>query len=264
MSRVSLGAQSFQPHLLEVLERRADPEAVRRAFYLLRDAGFDNISLDLLYGIPGQSPSDLERDLAEAIALGPEHLSCYELEAKPGTRFTYAHGDELARQAEAMEGYFELVVDALIAAGYRWYETANFCRPGRQARHNLGYWLGRDYLGLGIGAVSTVGGLRWRNRPVLPAYVEAFARGERPPQGEEPLESEDESRERLMLGLRLDEPVPFEELPTARPGGARPLGSARPGRAEWWRARAETRGRFLGGGVTAELMVESPANVQFE
>ena len=157
VSRVSLGAQSFQPHLLEVLERRAGPEAVRRAFYHLRDAGFDNISLDLLYGIPGQSPSDLERDLAEAIALGPEHLSCYELEAKPGTRFTHAHGDELARQAEAMEGYFELVVDELIAAGYRWYETANFCRPGRQARHNLGYWLGRDYLGLGIGAVSTVG-----------------------------------------------------------------------------------------------------------
>ena len=168
VSRVSLGAQSFQPHLLEVLERRAGPEAVRRAFYHLRDAGFDNISLDLLYGIPGQSPSDLERDLAEAIALGPEHLSCYELEAKPGTRFTHAHGDELARQAEAMEGYFELVVDELIAAGYRWYETANFCRPGRQARHNLGYWLGRDYLGLGIGAVSTVGGLRWRNRPCLP------------------------------------------------------------------------------------------------
>ena len=83
----------------------------------------------------------------------------------PARASPYAHGDELARQAEAMEGYFELVVETLVGAGYRWYETANFCRPGRQARHNLGYWLGRDYLGLGIGAVSTVGGLRWRNRP---------------------------------------------------------------------------------------------------
>jgi oxygen-independent coproporphyrinogen-3 oxidase len=155
VTRVSLGAQSFQPRLLEVLERQASPDDVRHAVHTLRDAGFDNISLDLVYGIPGQSPTDLHLDLAEAIALGPEHLSCYELEAKPGTRFTVAHGHELAAQAEAMEGYFELVVETLVDAGYRWYETANFCRPGRQARHNLGYWLGQDYLGVGIGAVST-------------------------------------------------------------------------------------------------------------
>ncbi len=115
VNRVSLGAQSFRPDLLEVLERRARPDDVRRAVYLLRDAGFDNISLDLLYGIPGQSAADLERDLADALALEPEHLSCYELEAKPGTRFTHAHGDELERQAEAMEGYFETVVETLTA-----------------------------------------------------------------------------------------------------------------------------------------------------
>ena len=117
VSRVSLGAQSFQPHLLEVLERRAQPDDVRRAVYLLRDAGFDNISLDLLYGIPGQSAADLDSDLADALALEPEHLSCYELEAKPGTRFTHAHGGELERQAEAMEGYFETVVDTLTGVG---------------------------------------------------------------------------------------------------------------------------------------------------
>ena len=113
VDRVSLGAQSFQPHLLEVLERRARPEDVRGAVRSLRDAGFDNISLDLIYGIPGQSVADLERDLAEALALAPDHLSCYELEAKPGTRFTHAHGDELDRQADAMEDYFERVVETL-------------------------------------------------------------------------------------------------------------------------------------------------------
>src|SRR5207302_484335 len=154
VTRVSLGAQSFQRHLLATLERRAGPDDVRRAFYHLRDANFDNISFDLIYGIPGQSASDLERDLAEALDLGPEHLSCYELEAKPGTRFTHAHGAELERQAESMESYFERVVDTLRAAGYRWYETASFClEPARaagrdlRARHNLAYWLGRDYLG---------------------------------------------------------------------------------------------------------------------
>ena len=112
-TRVSLGAQSFDPRLLDVLERGAGPEDVRRAFRLLREAGFDNISLDLIYGIPGQSPAGLEHDLDEALALEPDHLSCYELEAKPGTRFTHAFGDELARQADAMEDYFERVVARL-------------------------------------------------------------------------------------------------------------------------------------------------------
>ena len=110
MTRVSLGAQSFQPRLLEVLERRARPDDVRRAFAVLREAGFDNLSLDLIYGIPGQSAADLDADLSEALALEPEHVSAYELEAKPGTRFTHAHGEELARQADAMESYFERVV----------------------------------------------------------------------------------------------------------------------------------------------------------
>src|SRR5207249_7230005 len=109
VNRVSLGAQSFRPHLLRVLERVAQPDTVRRAFYHLRDAGFDNISFDLIYGIPGQSASDLDDDLGDALALGPEHLSCYDLEANPGTRFTHTHGTELARQANAMEDYFEAV-----------------------------------------------------------------------------------------------------------------------------------------------------------
>ena len=259
-SRVSLGAQSFRPELLDVLERRAGPDAVRSAFYRLRDAGFDNISLDLLYGIPGQSAAGLRLDLAEAIALGPEHVSCYELEAKPGTRFTVAHGDELAAQAEAMEGYFELVVETLVDAGYRWYETANFCRPGRQASHNLGYWLGEDYLGVGIGAVSTVTGRRWRNRPSLAGYLGALGEGRRPPRDEEQVGPEVARRERLMLGLRLDEPVPLAQVEGAVDGDA----LARMERLGLAERRAggltlTARGRFLGGGVTAELMAESPA-----
>src|SRR3989441_431563 len=182
VSRVSLGAQTFRPELLRVLERVAGPDDVRRAVHHLRDAGVDNISLDLVYGIPGQSASDLAADLDDALALEPEHLSCYELEAKPGTRFTHAWGEELGRQADAMEDYFERVVATLTGAGYRWYETANFCRAdaeGRdlRSRHNLAYWLGRDYLGLGIGAVSTIENRRWRNTPRLGRYLEALGAG---------------------------------------------------------------------------------------
>ena len=264
VNRVSLGAQSFRPHLLETLERHATPATVRAAVGLLRGAGFDNVSLDLIYGIPGQSRADLERDLAEAIALEPEHVSAYELEAKPGTRFTRAHGAELERQAEALEDYFERVVSTLTGAGYRWYETANFCaapaaRGGRdlRSRHNLAYWQGRDYLGLGIGAVSTVSGLRWRNAPSLPRYLAALGRGERPERELEPLDEATRAEERVLLGLRLDEPLAIAGLEDAldraavarleRQGLARVLdGGARLALTE--------RGRFLGGGVTAELL----------
>jgi oxygen-independent coproporphyrinogen-3 oxidase len=255
VTRVSLGAQSFQPHLLAVLERRAGPDDIRRAVAHLRAAGFDNVSLDLIYGIPGQRPCDLDRDLGAALALDPEHMSCYELEAKPGTRFTHAHGEELARQAEAMEGYFERVVETLVDEGYRWYETANFCRPGNQARHNLAYWLGRDYLGLGVGAVSTVGGRRWKNLAGLPAYEAALAGGRTPAREYEALGPDVKARERLMLALRLDEPVPFGVVADALDAeGLRRLEGL--GLAE---LRADgllltTRGRFLGGAATVELL----------
>jgi oxygen-independent coproporphyrinogen-3 oxidase len=266
VNRVSIGAQSFDTALLDVLDRRARPDDVRRALYLLRDANFDNISLDLIYGIPGQSAADLERDLDEALALEPEHLSCYELEAKPGTRFAHTHGDELVRQREAMEDYFERVVRTLTSAGYRWYETANFCRTperagGRdlRARHNLAYWLGHDYLGLGIGAVSTVAGRRWRNASSLGGYLAALARGERPARAVEPLDADVRRRERLILGLRLDEPLPLLGLEDAIDADAlarlERLGLATRAGGNGEAALTLTRrGRFLGGGVTADLL----------
>jgi oxygen-independent coproporphyrinogen-3 oxidase len=264
--RVSLGAQSFRSRLLRVLERQAGPDDVRRAVYALRDACFDNISLDLVYGIPGQSAADLDADLSDALALEPEHLSCYELEAKEGTRFTHAHGAELARQAEAMESYFERAVARVTAAGYRWYETANFCRlpqlaEGRdlRSRHNLAYWRGRDYLGLGIGAVSTIDGVRWRTTPRLGAYLDALAGGLRPPRELEELSPDVRRRERVLLGLRLDEP-----LDTAGVEGALDWlaverlerhGLVRRNGADGAEELTLTeRGRFLGGGVTAALL----------
>ena len=272
VNRVSLGAQTFAPRLLHVLERVAGPDDVRRAVHTLRDASFDNISLDLIYGIPGQEPSDLDHDLAEALALAPEHLSLYELEAKPGTRFTHAWGDELVRQSEAMEGYFERVVETLTGAGYRWYETANFClsddrAAGRdlRAHHNLGYWQGRDYLGVGIGAVSTLGEQRRRNGASIDRYIGALgdsAGGGEPPRELEQLDPLTKAQERIMLGLRLDEPLALEGLEHAidRRGLERMIagglavvhGPAGVGGERW--LSLTKRGRFLGGGVTAELI----------
>jgi len=258
VNRVSLGAQSFRRRLLEVLERVAGPDDVRRAVHTFRDAGLDNISLDLVYGIPGQSPADLDADLADALALEPEHLSCYELEAKPGTRFTHTHGEELDRQAEAMEGYFEQVVETLTRAGYRWYETANFCLDdGRdlRAQHNLAIWHGHDYLGVGIGAVSTLGGERRRNLPSLGRYVGALRAGDAPPREIEALSAATRAVETLMLGLRLDEPLGLDGLEAVvdRASLARLVERRlveRVGRA----IRLTPRGRLLGGAVTAELL----------
>jgi oxygen-independent coproporphyrinogen-3 oxidase len=149
-----------------------------------------------------------------------------------------------------MEDYFERVVETLTAAGYRWYETANFCRDGRRAEHNLAYWLGRDYLGIGVGAVSTLGGERRRNTPRLARYLAGRYDREL-----ELLDDETRARERVMLGLRLDEPLPLAGIDRALD----PAGLARVERLGLAERRAETlalteRGRFLGGAVTAELL----------
>ena len=165
MNRVSLGAQSFRPQLL----RRARPRcptgrrpARRALIFVMPDLTTSRSTSST--GSPARAPADLEADLGDALALEPEHLSCYELEAKPGTRFTHAHGEELARQAEAMESYFELRRRTLTGAGLPLVRDGELLprrtRGGRdlRSRHNLAYWLGRDYLGLGIGAVSTIDG----------------------------------------------------------------------------------------------------------
>jgi oxygen-independent coproporphyrinogen-3 oxidase len=161
-----------------------------------------------------------------------------------------------------MEEYFGLVVEELTSAGYRWYETANFCRvPARaggrdlRARHNLAYWLGRDYLGLGIGAVSTIEGRRWRNTPRLAAYVAELAERRRPPRELEPLPQEVRKRERVMLGLRLDEPLSVAGLEEVLD----PAGLERVERLGLVDRTLATltltpRGRMLGGGVTADLL----------
>jgi oxygen-independent coproporphyrinogen-3 oxidase len=210
--RVSLGAQSFGGRELEVLERRATPDTVRAAVATLRRAGVANLNLDVLFGIPGETREALDRDIDEALRLEPDHLSCYELEAKPGTRFTFTHGAELARQAELLEDHYEHVIERLEAAGYRWYETANFCRDDRRCRHNLAIWRGEEYLGIGVGAVSTIGLLRRRNGPRLVPYLEALGRGEGPLRQEEHLTADERLRERILLGLRLDEPLAIEPV----------------------------------------------------
>ena len=254
VTRVSLGVQSFQPHLLRALERQATPEVARRAAGCARAAGFESLSVDLLFAVPGQTPADLESDLAEVVALGPDHVSWYELELKPGSRLGQT-GLEAFDEDAAADAY-RRVVAGLEEAGYRWYETANFARPGHECRHSRAYWGAADYLGIGVGAVSTVAGLRWRNAPGLGRYLAALAAGEPPPRTAEPLDADTRRRERWMLALRLDEPLDLAWAgPPDHPEAVerlRRLGLVRGGDGA---ALALTReGRFLQNAVLHELM----------
>jgi oxygen-independent coproporphyrinogen III oxidase len=255
VTRISLGAQSFRPHLLQTLERRARPETVARAVEILRAEGHENLSLDLMFGVPGQSPGDLLADIEAVLAQAPDHISWYELEAKPGTRFAVHHGAELALQGEALEDHYETVVAALRAAGYRWYETANFCRPGRESRHNLGYWLGHDYLGVGVGAVSTLGLVRRRNQPRLGPYLAALAAGEPAPADVEELTASERGLERLMLGLRLDRPLHLNGLAALVDDAACDrLAAAGLVRRDGETMALTDRGRFLANDVLASVL----------
>ncbi len=253
--RVSLGAQSFQAPLLAVLERRATPAVVEAAVATLRAAGVENLSLDLIHGVPGQDRALLDADLDRLIALEPDHCSVYELEAKPGTRFTHAHGAELARQGELLEQHYERVIERLEDAGYAWYESANFARPGRESRHNRAYWIGRDYLGVGVGAVSTVGTERRVNAPRLAAYMAAIAAGDPAPAKLEEVPATTRQRERLMLGLRLAEGVERAAVDDAIDPAALALLVAHDVVVErGGRIVLERRGRLLVNDVVARLL----------
>lgn len=149
LNRISLGAQSFRPEHLKTLERLGSPASIAAAIAHLKRAGFSRLNLDLIFGIPGQSPRELAADIASAAELGPEHISAYNLTLKPAhPLFTKLPTDD-----EAADLY-ELTVETLREAGYGQYEISNFCRPGGESRHNLLYWDGGDYLGVGPSAAS--------------------------------------------------------------------------------------------------------------
>jgi len=204
VTRISLGAQTFQRHLLAALDRRATPDQVRGAFAAAREAGFDNVSIDLLFGVPGQTAADLEADIHAVRDTGPDHISWYELEVKPGSALAR---DGAVVDEDFTEDAYHRIVAALEDLGYRWYETANFARPGRESLHNSAYWGAADYLGVGIGAVSTVGGNRWRNAPDLAGYMTAIGEGRTPRRTTEHLDAATRRRERWMLALRQDAPI---------------------------------------------------------
>jgi len=170
-----------------------------------RAAGIDNLSVDLMYGLPGQSLAAWEQTLAAALALAPEHLSCYLLTLEDWTPMgrQVADGTLTLPDEEEVAAQYAVVGERLAAAGYEQYEISNWARPGRASRHNLGYWRSEPYLGLGAGAVSTLGGVRRKNTPNVGEHLAAVRAGRRVYAEVEPLDAATARREALMLGLRL-------------------------------------------------------------
>jgi putative oxygen-independent coproporphyrinogen III oxidase len=221
VTRLSLGVQSFDPLVLEALERIHSPESARRASAAARRAGFDNLNLDLIYGADGETVESWRSTLAQAIDLGPEHVSAYALTIEPATGLgrKVAAGLVPPPDADVQAEMYDIACTFLGAAGYEHYEVSNWARPGLRCRHNLGYWDGRPYLGLGAGAHSYRTGRRWWNVRPPQQYLEMVEARIHPVGGEECLSDDERMMERLLLGLRTVDGVPTHWLDRARADG---------------------------------------------
>lgn len=219
IDRLSFGAQSFRPSELAILERHHDPEDVPRSVEIARSVGFDRLNIDLIFAIPGQDLESWSQSLEAAIALKTPHLSCYALTYEPNTAM--AVRKRLGHFAGADESV-ELEMlhhtrDRLSAVGLPPYEVSNFAAPGEACRHNLNYWMGGNYIGLGPSAASHVQGWRWRNRPHLREWEEAIDDARLPACEIETLSPTRRAGELAMLMLRLERGIEFGEF-TARTG----------------------------------------------
>ena len=221
VNRLSIGAQSFHGRHLLTLERRHEPGNVVRAVGLARRAGIENISLDLIFGIPGETLAEWDADLDSALSLDPSHLSGYGLTCEPETPISRRVASGALRPVgEGTEAaMYERAIERLTAAGFEHYEISNFARPGRRCLHNMLYWTGENVLALGPGAAGHVDGMRWKNAPDLAAYLRSS--GGAPVSEVEKLDPYRSLGERLMLGLRLLEGAPLEWIDAALDPGRR-------------------------------------------
>ncbi|ROQ41204.1 oxygen-independent coproporphyrinogen-3 oxidase [Frondihabitans sp. PhB188] len=213
-TRVSFGMQSAVPHVLATLERTHDPARIPLVVAWARDAGLD-VSLDLIYSTPGESLDDWRRSLDHAIAQEPDHLSAYSLIVEDGTKLArqIRRGEVAQPDDDTAADMYELADEVLAAAGYEWYEVSNWARgEGHESRHNLSYWRGHDWWGVGPGAHSHVGGVRWWNVKHPAAYAERIVAGLSPAAGRETLDAETRATERVLLAVRIRDGLRIAEL----------------------------------------------------
>ena len=265
VTRLSMGAQSFADHVLAVLERRHTPGAATEAVALARAAGISSVSLDVIYGTPGESDADWEATLAATTAAGVDHVSAYALTVHANTPFgrQVADGALPAPDDDVQRTRFDTARRHLAAAGFEQYEVANFSRgPARRSRHNTLYWRHGDYLGCGVGAHGHLAGRRWWSTRSTPRYLEAVESGRHLGPGPSPAVTGDEvlddgarAVERLMLGLRLAEGLHPNDTPPVSPLGLEDALGAGLVETACGRLRCTTQGWFLLDDAVSRLLV---------
>lgn len=258
VTRVSFGMQSAVPHVLAALDRTHDPERVPLVVGWAREAGLE-VSIDLIYGAPGESLADWQRSLDAAVAMAPDHVSAYALIVEEGTALArrIRRGELAAPDDDLQAAMYEAADASLTAAGYGWYEVSNWARGDRVARHNLAYWRGQDWWGFGPGAHSHVGGVRWWNVKHPAAYRDRLQAGASPALAREVLDDETRRVERVLLESRIADGLPTDVL---EPEGRRAVagliadGLVDGGAALGGRVIPTLRGRLLADAVVRRLL----------
>jgi putative oxygen-independent coproporphyrinogen III oxidase len=259
VTRISLGMQSAAPHVLRILDRTHQAGRPQRCVAWARAEGFEHVSLDLIYGTPGESDEDWTGSLRSAVEAGPDHISGYALIVEEGTRLAarIRRGELPAPDDDVMADRYLAADDLLTAAGLHWYEVSNWAAsPGARCRHNLLYWTGGDWWGVGPGAHSHVGGVRWWNVRHPAAYAARIAAGVSPGQAREVLTEAERRIERIMLRTRLAAGCPLDELsPAGRASAAAAVadGLAEPGAHAQGRVALTPAGRLLADAVIRGL-----------
>lgn len=258
-TRISIGMQSAAPHVLATLERQHTPGRALEAAALARAAGFEHVSLDLIYGTPGESAADWDATLDAVLSAAPDHISAYALIVEPGTRLAAAvrRGTTPAPDDDQLADRYEQTDRRLAAAGFAWYEVSNWARsPADRCRHNDGYWTAGNWWGAGPGAHSQIGGLRWWNTLSPKAWAAALAAGRSPAGGREPLTAEQQHLELVMLGVRRGDGLALSALHAAGAAAAPALvdeGLLDPAALASGIAHLTLRGRMLADHVTLAL-----------
>jgi len=262
VNRISFGMQSAVPHVLRVLDREHQPGRPLDCVRWAHAAGFEQVSLDLIYGTPGETDADWRCSLEAAVAAGPDHVSAYALTVEPGTRLAarVRRGELPAPDDDVLADRYLLADEVLTAAGLGWYEISNWAAGGNRGpsrcAHNMLYWTGGDWWGIGPGAHSHVGGTRWWNVRHPAAYGARIGAGLSPGQGREILGGTEQQLERVMLAIRLADGCPVEVLsPAGRANAAAVVaeGLARPDACAAGRIVLTRRGRLLADTVTRML-----------
>ena len=209
VNRASLGVQSFNTHVLKTLGREHSPEQAIESVHTLREAGMEEINIDLMFSIPGQSADDWQHSLDTAVSLKPQHISAYNLTYEEDTDFIERLSKGDYQQSEDTNAtQFQQADQTLTAASFHHYETSNYAQPGMESRHNQSYWLGHDYLGLGPSAVSTISGRRWKNLPDTKGYMHAIDTFGHAKREEEIIDDSAYRIERIALLLRTTQGLP--------------------------------------------------------